>query len=1655
MGRLWALRPGWMRADGARKGASVRAAASALVAALTISGGALTLATTADAVQPNDGWETAVSSSGPVAWYRLNDALGSSTIADAAGSNNAAPNSVTLGAEGPFRGSGSGTFGATSYATLSADPLLNDTAFTIEAWVNTSSSILEQPIVWLGGGSSGAYLTLTPASAATKHPAALEIVTSSTSAVVSNTKFKEKTWEYLVVTENAEGKLALYLNGSEVASTTTTLSPASLGTSVPDDYIGRPLSSSAARLHGNLSNLVFYSKALTASEVAQHYAAAETPLNTEAPTLEGSAKELSTLTAKPGAWLGVEPIKFSYRWERCGTAGCETIKGASKSTYTLQAADVQSTVRALVTASNAAGESTADSAFTATVQGPPVGTSSPEIEYEAIDFGEARVGELLAVRSSWRAFPLPVFSYAWEECPKTTECFPAEGVGTEAGYRVTSGQQSRGDKLRATVTATNSYGSANASTGFTAKVVPGQPVDVSVPGIEGEAVEGTPLSVASSGTWAGTEPIEFAEYVWLRCKATGAPECHSISGASGHTATSYTTSHEDVGHAIAVEVVAHNSVGSATANSALSASVTQKPLRNVTLPTIEGEAREGQALTAGTGTWEGGAPIEYIDYAWLACHSGSCVERSSGAEDTSYTLGSSDVGDTIELRVTAKNPVAEQSATSAATATVLGNAPSESSAPSIAGVAEDEQTLTASTGEWTGTPTITYAYEWEACEGSCTPIEGATAASYTVGHADVGKTIRAKVTATNSVGHTSTFTAATTAVGASNPVSAAAPSIIENTPGTTTVTADEGSWHGSPPLTYSYQWESCTAVSEEACLPIVGAEEERFTPGAGQVGERLRLLVTVSNAAGSATAASPDSQVVRGGGSEAVAWGENFYGQLGTIYRDTHEDHPVAAGAGLEDINVVGAGGTESLALLDDHELAAWGNNPHGQLGDGEVVANREEDRSFVTVDGPAGTPIEHVAAVAPSSEHSMALGENHWVYAWGNGQLGSLGNGHGGFTVEQEFKLAEPVTALDKSFTTSEEEAQEPVQVAAGGGSDYALLKDGEVMAWGYNDVGQLGTEWPAECQKVPRKGTGDPECAGHECQTGIGWEVCRPTPEPVLGVGGGAPLKGAKAVYASGEAAYALVGDGELLSWGNDVKGQLGQAGGSVKAGGGSHFTTAGYVVRPNGSGGYEHVKGVVEVAAGWSHVLARLASGEVLGWGNNEWGALGKASGTPELCATGAEVQCFKVAQPVRALEPYWTPTPEIEALSAGSQFSDALIGHEVYAFGANEVGQLGVGTTAAPESCTTLHLEEKEKKKFENEKTEHEEEGETVTKTFEPRGRWCSREPLPVLQSGVLEGGEEVPLANVKSVSAGTNNNHTQALLEAGTSQPPSALSVSVEESGGAPAIKVGWNLPSPELPSRLLWNVNTTGPAGDPAETAQSSPTETCEEQELSALPVECPVDETAPRMHLDYEEFLELEETEIGKKPKSEGATTPRLKTSGVGEKITIANIGKWAGETPITYHYQWERCSGESEAGGGLEGEELHAEGCVAIEGADGTITEKPGRKEHAYDYTVTEANLNERIRLSVTATNAASEGTAYSAESQPVKRVGEPRGNKVEQENIKSLSNPGSRTITQYGEHALESGKVYQVKVGAGEFNGEGKQTHYLPRVLIVAIP
>ena len=372
------------------------------------------------------------------------------------------------------------------------------------------------------------------------------------------------------------------------------------------------------------------------------------------------------------------------------------------------------------------------------------------------------------------------------------------------------------------------------------------------PAITGTTMLGHTLKT-SSGKWTGS-PTAYS-YKWQDCNTSGVG-CSNITGA---TTTSYTLGSRDVDHAIRAVVTATNEGGSATATSPATTAVAEPapPVEpppppppaapsNTTLPAITGTTTQGQTLNASNGKWTG-SPTTY-SYKWQDCNtSGASCSTITGATHTSYTLGSSDVGSTIRVIVSATNEGGTTPATSAATATIAAEpappveegppvepppppppaAPSNTTLPAITGTTTQGQTLNASNGKWTGSPT-TYSYKWQDCNtsgASCSTITGATHTSYTLGSSDVGSTIRVIVSATNE-GGTTPATSAATATIAAEP----APPVEEETGGGTGG-SETGGGPTSPPSPACTQTVSSVSSAASAASSAAAGSVVCLTAG--------------------------------------------------------------------------------------------------------------------------------------------------------------------------------------------------------------------------------------------------------------------------------------------------------------------------------------------------------------------------------------------------------------------------------------------------------------------------------------------------------------------------------------------------------------------------------------------------------------------------------------------------------------------------------------------------------------------------------------------------------------------------------------------------------------------------------------------------------
>ena len=382
-------------------------------------------------------------------------------------------------------------------------------------------------------------------------------------------------------------------------------------------------------------------------------------------------------------------------------------------------------------------------------------------------------------------------------------------------------------------------------------------------------------------------------------------------------------------------------------------------------------------------------------------------------------------------------------------------------------------------------------------------------------------------------------------------------------------------------------------------------------------------------------------------------WGENTQGQLGTNSNVTATQPTAVTGNGTY-VQVVG-GRNHSLAIRADGTLYAWGRNDQGQLGDPAA--------SIVYLPTALGAALP-TRSTAAGGAFGLAIKGDGTLWSWGDNAYGQLGDG--------------TTTARTRPLQVGT--ARTWVQVVAGNHHALALQANGSLWAWGDNSLGQVGNganvgtanpnTTPVLVSAGPyvRLAAGDAYSLALQAdgtllawgsneagQLGIAANAGTTTPNPTL-----APVPGQYAQVAAGAAhALALQATGTLYAWGANASGQLGS-------------TTNNGTAAPNPTPTALGTATYAQVAAGQVHSLALQADGTLLAWGSNESGQLGNTVNI----GTAA-------ANPVPA-----AVAGQYAQVAAGYARSLARRANgTIWAWGADDNGQLGLGTTGADVSTPT--------------------------------------------------------------------------------------------------------------------------------------------------------------------------------------------------------------------------------------------------------------------------------------------------------------------------------------------------------------------------------
>jgi alpha-tubulin suppressor-like RCC1 family protein len=304
----------------------------------------------------------------------------------------------------------------------------------------------------------------------------------------------------------------------------------------------------------------------------------------------------------------------------------------------------------------------------------------------------------------------------------------------------------------------------------------------------------------------------------------------------------------------------------------------------------------------------------------------------------------------------------------------------------------------------------------------------------------------------------------------------------------------------------------------------------------GQLGDgtvldhgQMRRLVSVTASLASAAFGEAHGLAVTAPG-EVLAWGDNYFGQLGGGGA-TSRSIPAIVG-GLSGVVQVTAGDYHSLALCADGSVWAWGGNQSGQLGDGSY-----ENRS-----APVRIPgLVNIVRIAAGARHSLALGADGIVWAWGSNEFGQLGD----------------ATIDDRPRPATVAGADGVVALVSGRQHILALRFDGTVWAWGDNHAGQLGLG-SVRGQTSPQRITALPIAIGLAAGSNQSAALAADgklwtwgandvgqlgNGETAAGLSPAVLTLGAIRAFAAGWDHLVVLGnDGRLVAWGLNRKGQLG---------------------------------------------------------------------------------------------------------------------------------------------------------------------------------------------------------------------------------------------------------------------------------------------------------------------------------------------------------------------------------------------------------------------------------------------------------------------------------------------------------------------------------
>lgn len=377
------------------------------------------------------------------------------------------------------------------------------------------------------------------------------------------------------------------------------------------------------------------------------------------------------------------------------------------------------------------------------------------------------------------------------------------------------------------------------------------------------------------------------------------------------------------------------------------------------------------------------------------------------------------------------------------------------------------------------------------------------------------------------------------------------------------------------------------------------------------------------------------------------SWGNNSNGQLG-LGDSTQRSAPTQVGTSTN-WKVVATGNNHTLAIKTDGTLWAWGYNYYGQLGLGDMtqrnipvqVGNLTDWQDVTTGDG-----------------FTLALKTNGTLWSWGTNSFGQLGLG------DNVQRTTPSQIGLDSNWLT----------VFAGGYNSLAIKADGTLWSWGHNSNHQLGLGDTTQRKTPIQVGT---DMDWQSVSAGAAFGIARKTGGTLWawGYNGNAQLglgdttertlptqigsdTSWQSVHAGSYHVVATKADNSVWAWGFNYYGQLGVGDYA------QHQSPTQVSAAVNWQG----------ITTGTCQTLFAKTDGSIWATGVNDNGQLG--DGTVSQRSTP-----IKVIRGVTAS----SPLSDVKKIADGFQHTLAIKNDKtIWAWGKNDYGQLGNGTTLANSS-----------------------------------------------------------------------------------------------------------------------------------------------------------------------------------------------------------------------------------------------------------------------------------------------------------------------------------------------------------------------------------